>query len=470
MRYLIVLVTALAAAVPAAATSPPVALPEPAARATQAAALSAPVFVVTGGGNGHGVGMSQFGALAQARAGRSYRDILAFYYRGTSIGRASRPAVRVLLAAGRRAVRIASEAPIRVTDASGATFELPAGEAVLRDDLRIDGAPSPLVTPVTFRPAAGTLLSLDGSAYRGDLRVTLDGGRLQVVDVVGLEAYLLGVLAGEVPREWPAEALKAQAVAARSYALASLVAGRSFDLYADGRSQVYGGVARESPTTSAAVRATRGEVVMFEGKVASTLYYSSSGGRTASSEDVFGARYGYLRSVADPWDRSSPYHRWTPRTYTAAALAAALGLASPVVDAQSATTASGRPASVSVSTSDGATVLLRAADVSQRLGLLSSAFRLGVLRLGVPAQLAGSYSVVPGAAVTLTGLARDVQGALLERLGTTGTWAPVARVTPARDGTFDVTVRPARTSTYRLSAAGTSGPALTLTVPAGTTG
>ena len=81
-----------------------------------------------------------------------------------------------------------------------------------------------------------------------------------------------------MPKEWPAEALQAQAVAARSYALASLVKNRAFDLYADPRSQVYYGVAAESPATTAAVQATRGEILTYGGKVATTFYYSSSGG------------------------------------------------------------------------------------------------------------------------------------------------------------------------------------------------
>ena len=93
-----------------------------------------------------------------------------------------------------------------------------------------------------------------------------------------------------MPKEWPAAALQAQAVAARSYALASIVKNRDFHLYADPRSQMYYGVAAESPTTTAAVKVTTNQALTYGGKVATAFYYSSSGGRTASSEDVPGPR------------------------------------------------------------------------------------------------------------------------------------------------------------------------------------
>ena len=462
MRHLILLAT-IVALLPASASAGPTQPRVPVA----ATALAAPQFVLTGGGYGHGVGMSQFGAFAQAGAGRSYRDILAFYYRGAEIGRAPTAKVRVLVATGRPSIRVGSTAPFRVRAAAGAAFELPAGEIVVGPDLSvaIDGVPVQLSGPLTFRPGKGAPLLLDGKGYRGDLRVSVVDGTLQVVDYVGLDAYLLGVVPGEVPMEWPAEALKAQAVAARSYALASFVKGRPWDLYADVRSQVYYGVEREAPSTSAAVQATRGEILTYGGKVVTAFYYSSSGGRTAASEDVFGVPFAYLQSFDDPWDALSPYHRWQPRVFTAAALAKAFGLPSTIADVSSVQTASGRPATVQLTTRDGSTVQLRAADVRARLGLRSTAFRLGVLRFARP-----GLPSAPGAPVRLSGIARDVEGVALEKLAADGTWARAARVVPAADGTFQVTVRPKETSTFRLSAAGLSGPALTLTVAPGTSG
>src|SRR5262249_1789532 len=136
------------------------------------------------------------------------------------------------------------------------------------------------------------------------LQVVVQGGFLRVVDLVGLELYLQGVVPGEMPQAWPSAALEAQAVAARSYALANLVKSKPSDLDADQRSQVCLGVSAEKARTSAAVSATAGQIVTYGGKVASTLYFSSSGGKTASSQDVFGIAVPYLVSRPDPWDTS----------------------------------------------------------------------------------------------------------------------------------------------------------------------
>src|SRR5205085_1958200 len=98
--------------------------------------------------------------------------------------------------------------------------------------------------------------------YRGSLEIRVAvGPHLNAINTVGMESYLQGVVPAESPPIWPAAALQAQAVAARSYALATQVAGRQFDQYADTRSQMYKGISAETPTTTAAVAATRGEVV-----------------------------------------------------------------------------------------------------------------------------------------------------------------------------------------------------------------
>jgi stage II sporulation protein D len=462
MRNTIVLLLALALAATAAAATPPV--PSTPAAAPPSTALSAPVYVLTGGGYGHGVGLSQYGALAQANANRSYRDILSFYYPGTDLGKAPVSKVRVLIAEARPTVKIASTVPFSVTDATGTVTPLPAGEIVLKPDLKVPVGDklTTLPGPLSFQPGKGTPLTLDGKGYRGDLRVAVVLKQLQVVDVVGLDAYILGVVPGEMPKEWPAAALQAQAVAARSFALASIVKSKDFDLYADPRSQMYYGVAAESPTTTAAVQATRGEILTYGGKVAMTMYSSSSGGRTASSADVFGLPIPYLQSRDDPWDTLSPYHQWAPRSFTAVSLAQAFGLSAPVVDVIVVPTPSGRPASVTLVKKTGQSVLLTAADVRARLGLRSTAFRLGVLKVAPPPSVASA-----GTPVVVSGLARDVKTPVLEKLGANGSWLPSVKLDPATDGTFAVTVRPKATATYRLTAEGQPGPALTISVPSG---
>jgi stage II sporulation protein D len=133
------------------------------------------------------------------------------------------------------------------------------------------------------------------------------------VNAVGLEDYVRGVVSAESPASWPAEALKAQAVAARTYAVTTNKPGDGFDHYADTRSQVYRGVAAETPTTDAAVAATAHEVVTYGGQPVVTYFFSTSGGRTENVENSLGGEpKAWLKSVEDPYDDVSPRHRWGP--------------------------------------------------------------------------------------------------------------------------------------------------------------
>lgn len=205
-------------------------------------------LVITGAGDGHGVGMGQEGALGYALHGFGYREILAHYYTGTALGPA----------------------------------------------------------PVGAR-----------------VRVLMAGK----VHQISLETYVRGVVSAEVPASWPLAALEAQAVASRTYAITSHAGGSLFDVYADTRSQVYRGVAAETPQTDAAVAATAGQVVTYEGRPAITYFFASSGGQTENVENAFpGAQPApWLRGVADPYDQG-PLHRWTLTMSFATAAARLRGL------------------------------------------------------------------------------------------------------------------------------------------------
>lgn len=426
----------------------------------------APVFVLAGGGWGHGVGMSQWGAYGQAKAGRDYRQILSTYYRGTAMGSAPETLlrrVRVLVADGLARVAVTNVAA--VFDAGGKRYPIVGGAITVGPDLELpvgkNGTRVALAGPVTVRAAKGAFLSHGGREFRGDLRVANVAGRLQLVNVVGLEAYLLGVVPGEMPKDWPLAALEAQAVAARTYAVGNVVRGRPFDLYSDWRSQVYYGVAAEAPGPTEAVRETRGEILTYDDAPAQTFYFSSSGGRTISALDAFGLDLPYLASVADPWDAASPNHAWTPRLLTGAQLAARFGLENPVADVVYVPGEPGKPAAARFTTADGSTADERLTDVRARLGLKSTGFRLGMLRLDPPARLKGT-----GPTVLLSGVARDVDGAVLERRTPAGTWVTVKRLAPAADGSFVVKLKPTATTVYRLSADGLGGPSLTVRVAA----
>ncbi len=136
----------------------------------------------------------------------------------------------------------------------------------------------------------------------------------KIVNAVALDDYVRGVVAGEMPASWPAQALEAQAVAARTYALTSDVGGAAFDVYDDTRSQVYGGVGAETAATDAAVAATSGQVVTYHGALAATYFFASSGGYTENVENVWAGSTPepWLRGVPDPYDGAGgdPYHRW----------------------------------------------------------------------------------------------------------------------------------------------------------------
>lgn len=421
------------------------------------------VFIVSGRGYGHGVGMSQYGAYGQAVAGRTYDQILAHYYTGTEIGKAGRKEVRILLAEGRRAVTISSTASFIAVDATGASYRLEKGAVTLRADLKLPSETAPglatAVPPLVIRPTKKALLALDGRPYRGKLELVPQEEFLRVVNVAPLESYLQGVVAGEMPYGWPPEALKAQAVAARSYALANLVKGKPYDLYADVRSQVYLGVEGEKASTTKAVTDTAGEVVLYGGKIATTYYFSTSGGKTASAADVFGFSVPYLVSRPDPWDKASPYHRWGPVLLGARTVQAKLGADARVVDVTGTPTPSGRLRSLVVQTTAGLETVPSSL-VRTALGLRSTWFTVGVLRLDRPS----SSTVGFGSAATLTGVGRGVTTARLASSPDGAAWVPAGAVSPDTRGAISTEVKPVRTTRYRLEADGGASPALLVQV------
>jgi stage II sporulation protein D len=119
------------------------------------------------------------------------------------------------------------------------------------------------------------------------------------------------VIPNESPPSWPSAELKAQAVASRSFALSAGRDGNGYDLYADTRSQVYKGLENEYSTSNEAAEQTRGQVLLYEGQVAETLFSACSGGKTESIKNVFGTAVPYLVGVPDPYDYYCPLHKWT---------------------------------------------------------------------------------------------------------------------------------------------------------------
>jgi stage II sporulation protein D len=290
------------------------------------AAQAAPAAIlVDGGGRGHGVGLSQYGAYGYAlREGRDAAWILSHYYRGTTLGRVDPVRVRVRL---RRAPVLRIWAAGRARDARGRRIALREGRTyrfarvrggrVRVSDPASRRALATLAAPV--RVTGGPSVGLRGPAengvrdgrYRGALVLHRDGTRLLAVNDVHVRDYLAGVVPAEMPATWPAEALKAQAIAARSYVMRRRARSRAFDVYSDARSQAYRGAGAETPATTRAVRATDGTVVRSGPDIAETLYSSSSGGVTAANEELFDpVPISYLRPIGDPYDDLSPDHAW----------------------------------------------------------------------------------------------------------------------------------------------------------------
>jgi SpoIID/LytB domain protein len=319
-----------------------------------------------GRGWGHGVGLSQHGARGRAFAGQDAAQILAHYYRGTTIGTISTStAIRVLLLDNHAAT---ASKPLLVTGRGG-TWAIDGIEAVFPADARLRLVPTTSSSTTTWRlvvhDAAGAVLhdaaapkslrvrgtvaatvlelparSATYNRYRGVLRVITSAATLDVVNDLPLETYLRGVVPAEMPSSWPVAARTAQTIAARSYAAYRLRPGTStFDLYDDTRSQVYLGVKAESGAADAVIAATAGQVLRSGSAIANALFHSTGGGATEHNENAFTSSTGaktagplrYLRGSSDrdadgvPYDRGAPYATWKTATYTRAELSAIFG-------------------------------------------------------------------------------------------------------------------------------------------------
>ena len=428
-----------------------------------ATADAATRWVVKGGGWGHGLGMSQYGAYGQALEGRGYRKIVRHYYRNTTFGQASGN-VRVLLLAsvgsstfggadrvGRHDVRPGTNYVVRRSGGQ-IVVRTPRGKRIARSSgvIRVTGA-NGLVT------VAGKGVYRDVIEYRPGL-----SGGVTAVNRVQLENYIRGVVPLESPASWPIEALKAQAVAARSYALGTNSGNPVFDHYDTTASQVYGGYSAEQPRSNRAVARTRGEVLRYNGKVIVAYFHSTSGGHTENNENIFqgSTPLPYIRGVRDPWDKTSPYHRWRA-TYSARSLGNALGV--------------GRLRSVRVNSRGSSSRIVyatfRGSGGRNRLhGYMGIRARLGLRDAPSTIKRITSSGSTARAAVSFLGshaLAREVFGSVsparkgmrvvVQRL-TDGEWERVGRTRLGRSGRYRLTVDDA--GMYRVVSAGDAGPAV----------
>lgn len=214
--------------------------------------------------------------------------------------------VRVRIVSTGERVTIASSARMRITD-------LKTGKAQYDGrGRRINFYPEKLSSPVIVESWEKPL-SVNGRAYRGAMEIHNVLGKLYVINLLSMDEYLCGVVPSEIMSTWRAEALKAQAVAARSYAYHHMLNRKDalFDLDATASFQVYGGIAAEKESTSLAVRATSGEIAVFENRPILAYFHSTCGGSTSDDEFVWnGSRMEYLRGVGCEFCKASPYYSW----------------------------------------------------------------------------------------------------------------------------------------------------------------
>jgi stage II sporulation protein D len=441
-----------------------------AAGAGAASASATSVLVVNGRGWGHGVGMSQWGAEGYAQHGWRWQRILGHYYPGTQLAAAPVTRVRVLLGAGQPSAAVGCPGVLHVSDASGRGhllhagvyrvgpgLKLPVGHRRVREQkahrhqvtAHVVTVRRALRSPLVFDcPSAP--LTWNGRAYHGLLVVRRTGHKLSVVDSVALDDYVRGVVGGEMPDRWRIAALAAQAVAARSYAVATLKPGKHFDLFSDTRSQVYGGVGYETPRTNEAVARTAGRVLTWNGHTATTFFFSTSGGRTADVREVWpsAADAPYLRSVSDPYDVRSPHHTWGPVVVRDKRVSSTLHAAIQGVRVERST--SGHASAVLLGGRRIDADTFRA-----KLGLASTVFTLGSMSLA-----ATQPEVTWGAKLKLVAHTFDVGRAVLQQRAGAGEWKTLRAVR----GDARVVVEPQGATLYRLSADGVSGPVVGVAV------
>ncbi len=212
---------------------------------------------------------------------------------------------------------------LSLRDASGSAVSPPSGSSVSASGGYLRVGSTQLRMPV--RVEGGNGLGWDKTRYRGTLTIIQSSRGFTVVNELDLESYLRGILKIEMNPEWPPEALKAQAVLARTFAMKNMgrFAAKGYDLDATENSQVYRGVNAEDPRTDAAVSSTVGQVLTYNGQTASIYYHSDSGGSTADVSHVWGGNVPYLTCRQEAVAYNSPYSNWT-LTLTPAQVGAAL--------------------------------------------------------------------------------------------------------------------------------------------------
>ena len=311
------------------------------ARADSAVSARSGSFTIRGAGWGHGWGMSQYGAYGAARKGLSWKQILTFYYPGTRVS--SVPAgtkIKVWITADKdSSLRVLPASGLMVRDTAGHRYTVPIGAKYTSWRISRSGTGYRL----SYRTTDGSYVTKstglttgtwsfstrskivkvvfpNGSVhpYRGTVALIKRGTGGRTINNVLLEDYVKGVVPAEMPTSWAANAVRAQAVVARSYGvrLQKFAGSSGYDICDTTACQVYGGMSRETSGGAAAVKATTGVILTYRGVVARTQFSPSNGGHTARGD------YPYLAARRDPYDGVIKSQAWT-RTLSAGSISRA---------------------------------------------------------------------------------------------------------------------------------------------------
>lgn len=263
--------------------------------------------------------------------------------------------LRVAIIQGVNQVKIGTSTAAVVRDASGRTLgQIPAMSSYYAEPRGGTVALDRWQTgQIWIEPSNGGYAYIGDRWYRGRIHIVPVSGNLTAVNIVDLEQYLYSVIGAEMSPSWPQEALKAQAVAARSYALyqRDRYGNSIYDVGDTQAWQVYKGLESETNTTQAAVEATKGQVLTYNGKIIEAVFHSSSGGHTENVEDVWSEPRPYLRGVPD-YDAGAPVYEWSS-SISRAQLSNLMGVGNISAIKPERTSSTGRVISVRAYGSDG---------------------------------------------------------------------------------------------------------------------
>jgi len=364
-------------------------------------AWAAPVparFIITGSGFGHGVGLSQIGAEGLALEGKSASDILGYYFPGTTINTtpitqdirvniAHQSTYQAIIGANLQLFK-GDLTTIPTPIPAGATLKFAVVGKVISPTITIKGAPTQILAPSSlFTVKWDGIVKVAGISLKyGSVALKVVAGKMEVTATMKLDTeYIYGI--SEMSSSWPTAAIQSQAIASRTYGLARISSIRKecdCNVYNTIYDQNYVGFSKESEPTNgalwkAAVDATSGMSITYNGAPINVYFFSSSGGTTQRSEDVWGTAFPYLTNVPDPYSLdlvlNPTYSHWQ-RVINQGDMSAAFGLpdvATISIDTKSVTNSA---LSISATSSSGVKATLPVGTFKTKLKIPSSWFQI----------------------------------------------------------------------------------------------